>query len=89
MARRWKRWIALLLLMFSATTATANVCSVLATAHLPGSVVTMDCHGGSTTDDDDGTQSEFCALIQRYGAIEARINVNARAELEALRRLAD
>jgi molybdate transport system regulatory protein len=28
-------------------------------------------------------------LVERYGAIEARINVNAKAELEALRRLVD
>ena len=30
-----------------------------------------------------------CQLVARYGAIEARISINAKAELEALRRLAD
>ena len=40
--------------------------------------------GGGSALTDLGTQ-----IIERYGAIEARINVNAKAELEALRRLAD
>jgi hypothetical protein len=63
MAFRWKRWIALLLLMFSATTTSANVCSVLAAARMAGSMVTMDCHHvAPTSDDDDGTQREFCAF---------------------------
>jgi molybdate transport system regulatory protein len=40
--------------------------------------------GGGAALTELGTQ-----LIKRYGAIEARINVDAKAELEALRRLVD
>jgi molybdate transport system regulatory protein len=40
--------------------------------------------GGGATLTELGLQ-----LIERYGAIEARINVDSKAELEALRRLAD
>lgn len=59
----WKRWIALLLLVFSATTSAANVCSVLSAAHTPGSATMVDCqHEGSAPAAADGTQTEFCAL---------------------------
>ena len=63
MSRRWKRWIALLLLMFSVTAGNANACSVVCVfTQALASAASSHCHHEGSAPGDHGIQSQLCAF---------------------------